>query len=373
MNNIHDEAAPAFALAERMRFSGDCDLHDHDGDHRMTEYISHHMAQSNLRISSSLTPGIFEILRSTASQMRLSPDYIHAYVYSSPDIQAACASNDQVSCLIRISSGVINLMSSEELPFVLGHEIGHFLFGHRGSRDPQNESAEYFIQQRNQEISADRMGLIACQDLKVAVRALMKTASGLGDNFLRFDVGMLLGQMRRKEGMPLLFDDQASHPSLLMRCRALLWFSMSDVYLEATGGGDGDPISAIDKQIIRDLETYVDGPARRRIRDAREDTLLWLAVLAAIRDGTFSKIEQNLVKGLVGENTLNKLLGLFSGCSRQQVEDMTRDRLGDAVSQYAGMAPQDFRANYRAFQERVGSDFKQPDFLSYLGKIISPP
>ena len=51
------------------------------------------------------------------------------------------------------------------------------------------------MQERAQELSVDRVGLIACGSVDIAIRALMKTVSGLSSEHLRFDVGTFISQL----------------------------------------------------------------------------------------------------------------------------------------------------------------------------------
>ena len=72
---------------------------------------------------------------------------------------------------------------------MIGHELGHFLLDHHHANVGfTSANPEYFRQRRAQEISVDRLGLLSCGSLDVALRALMKTVSGLTERHLRFDV-----------------------------------------------------------------------------------------------------------------------------------------------------------------------------------------
>ena len=47
----------------------------------------------------------------------------------------------------------------------MGHELGHFLLGHNIEEQHLVESQEGYIKKRAQEISVDRIGLLACRDI----------------------------------------------------------------------------------------------------------------------------------------------------------------------------------------------------------------
>ena len=95
---------------------------------------------------------------------------------------------------IVITSGSIDLLTSQELDFLLGHEIGHILCGHL----PYHMLVEAMYMPilsdssiitpltpikllmlewyRISHYSADRIGLLACQDINIALRTMVKMA-----------------------------------------------------------------------------------------------------------------------------------------------------------------------------------------------------
>jgi hypothetical protein len=100
---------------------------------------------------------------------------------------------------IVLNSGLIDLLDDEELRFVISHEVGHVLSGHAVYRTmamiltnlgarlawlPLGNVAIAAILmglnewQRKSELSADRAGLLAGQDVEAGKRALMKLAGG---------------------------------------------------------------------------------------------------------------------------------------------------------------------------------------------------
>ena len=60
------------------------------------------------------------------------------------------------------------------------HELGHFLLSH--TIENIISSKETLIALRAKEISVDRIGLWACRDIKIAIRTIIKTLSGLPEN-----------------------------------------------------------------------------------------------------------------------------------------------------------------------------------------------
>ena len=128
----------------------------------------------------------------------------------------------------------------------MGHEVGHAVLGHtkvpKINFDESGFSPLEVVRTRalgrRQEISCDRIGLLACQDPRVAGSALFKTMCGLPDPWLAFDEGAFARQFDQIGEMAELapMDDAAStHPITALRVKALMSFGNSRRYSEALG------------------------------------------------------------------------------------------------------------------------------------------
>ena len=56
----------------------------------------------------------------------------------------------------------------------------------------------------------------------------------------------------------------STHPSMLIRCRSLLWFAMSVHSIEDLDRPTQEAIHQIDSRVVKDLEKFVDGQVRLR-------------------------------------------------------------------------------------------------------------
>ena len=203
---------------------------------------------------------------------------------------------------------LIKLLKGAELQFVIGHEIGHFLLAHTIEDSVEDDqSPEYLIQQRAQEISSDRLGLLACQSLEAGVRAMMKTVSGLPDEFLRFDTNIFLKQLQNTNGISLEMTESSTHPSYLMRCRALLWFSMDDSLLYRRNNFSKATLRKLDNHIEKDLRRFVDGRIRHRMDIVKRNVALWMTAYEMTKDGRFDKSEQAKFSREFGKELLTKI------------------------------------------------------------------
>lgn len=365
-----DELAHAQAFANRFRYSEDSAELSNERSGKNSDQLNHYLSHSSLKLSVSLTPDIFVSFEQACRRLQMGTSLANAYVYSSAEIQAACFAESSDHCLIQLSSSVIELMSPEELQFVIGHEFGHFLLGHNLGFATGRQNVEHFMQSRNQEISADRLGLVACQDLETAIRALMKTTSGLSDHHLRFDVGAFLGQIRKSGETEQYLDEFATHPSLVLRCRALLWFSMSEKYFTETGETGGEDQARIDGRIRSDLERHVDAPAKQRIDEACNDLRIWLSAYASVRDGVLSRDEQESIGRLVGKPTLEKLLNFYTGHTREEVDELTREKLREAIRHLEQVAPSHLQNALTEICAEVETEFKQSDFAQHVMNFL---
>jgi hypothetical protein len=150
--------------------------------------------------------------------------------------------------VIVLNAGMIECLQPEELAYVVGHELGHYLmplpYGQRSIEDA--------LRARELELTMDRFGLLACGDLKHAGSAILKIQSGLGS---------LDAEVQDHE-------TRFTHPPEFVRLRALNAFVLSDVFRAALGRDGGQPIADINEGIRRDLDRAVDTRARELMEQA---------------------------------------------------------------------------------------------------------
>jgi hypothetical protein len=141
-------------------------------------------------------PDLTEVM-TTATQTLDLPFVPDFYIAGGGELNAATAGVNRP--IIYVTSAAVEVLTPEELLFVIGHEVGHI----KSSHVLYYQIAEYFpviaglvgdltfnlgqllsvpLQvallrfQRMAEFTADRAGLLACQNVEVALRALMKLA-----------------------------------------------------------------------------------------------------------------------------------------------------------------------------------------------------
>jgi hypothetical protein len=265
-----DSLTAARALANKLRYVGDSNADYFTQPREIArDSIDEILYHTGIEISSALTPAIWDRFSAVCERLRIPPAFVKAFVYSSSELQATCLASGATGCVITFSSSLINLLDEDEFEFVAGHELGHFLLGHAHQSGRTRMSPEYLMKCRSQEISVDRAGLHACNSLDIAIRALMKTVSGLSARHLRFDVSAFISQLKK---IDQLAADQSvtTHPSMLIRSKALLWYSLSDCFCKGEQFYSAHQARTIDERIERDLNRFVDGIVRRRIEQKRK-------------------------------------------------------------------------------------------------------
>jgi uncharacterized tellurite resistance protein B-like protein len=204
------------------------------------------LIKGTYRVNPTITPKLAELKDALQKTLRLVQP-IDMYVQSSAEPNAFCLPSRKGTRLVMcLHSALLDLLTPHELMFVMGHEVGHALLEH--AKIPQIDFDDYEFSPlevirtralgRRQEISCDRVGLLACQDTKVAGSALLKIMSGLSDRWLTFDETVFAKQFDEiaelAEVTPM--DDAVStHPIIALRVKALLSFADSHLYAEALG------------------------------------------------------------------------------------------------------------------------------------------
>jgi hypothetical protein len=150
---------------------------------------------------------------------------------------------------VRLVGPVVNLMNDAELRVMLGHELGHILAHGLGSLGVDLDTVERFRARSRllaarcsvaTEITADRFGLLAAQDLDAAVGVEIVSETGLDPRALEANLAAhlesCLDRVRGGDG-PIAND---SHPARDFRLFAAWLFWRTDVFRELTGKGTGE-------------------------------------------------------------------------------------------------------------------------------------
>jgi hypothetical protein len=221
-------------------------------------------------LSNQISPRIFNIITETKLKLNLEGEYevfcinsnsINAFAY----VQPAAEKN---FFIIGITSTALEELEDSEIQFILGHELGHFIFEHNRmnyliNRNqtsqgvtllPSMGESIYLRWRKKCEISADRVGLLACGNFENSARAMLKTAYGLSGKNLNLNVDSLLQQIDDlKEEPEALEVNYRSHPLMPLRLKVMQMFAKSSVFPRVVDGK-----SEISDQEMTELEDHTD-------------------------------------------------------------------------------------------------------------------
>lgn len=154
------------------------------------KYIAIEFAGNGIHVTDTSLPELYQQLVSVCHKLDVTdiPDFSLMWGYY---ITAATEGAKQPH--ITAMSGAIDMLTKEELDFVLGHEIGHQVCGHKPyhmflesmympliNTVPGGELWISLIRStllnwyRVSDFTADRIGLLACEDINVALSAMIK-------------------------------------------------------------------------------------------------------------------------------------------------------------------------------------------------------
>jgi Zn-dependent protease with chaperone function len=198
------------------------------------------------------------------------PDQQVYVVQALGSINAMTMGTDEESVVI-IHSATVDHLTEDELLFVIGHEFGHIQNNHAVYRTALwllmnwvNAFVQWIVTpaiialnhwSRRAEITADRAGLLCCQDLDAAQRAMTKIALGSKELYEQLDLEEYLKQLEQsQDSYGRIAEVLQSHPYVPKRIEALRLFNDSAYYrrqLGLEGGADkatlDDAVAAIVK------------------------------------------------------------------------------------------------------------------------------
>ena len=245
---------------------------------------------SSVKVSERQFPHIHEMLRDGAYILDM--DKVpELFVTQDPLVNAMALGTNQP--FIVLNTAVVDLMDAEELRFVIGHELGHVLSGHAvyrtmlynlillasriawmplgyiGLRAIIWGLEEWY---RKSELSCDRAGLLAGQDVDAARRALMKTAGG--SRLAEMNADAFHDQAHEYDAVPDLRDSLLkllqlqgmTHPFAVVRFAELDHWAESGEYERILGGDyvrrDTDRTASVSEEIRSAAKAYQESWSR---------------------------------------------------------------------------------------------------------------
>ena len=285
--------------------------------------IRRRLLATSLRLTESMMPDVPQEVRECRERLGLDTP-LEIYVYPDAAFNAAAVRPEHGRLFMLLSSGLLEAFSVPERRFVIGHELGHHLFGHHdipigpvlgGSERPGPGLAlRLFAWSRYAEISADRAGAHCVDEPDDVARALFRLASGLRrplesvriEDFVAQVDELRAEQAEPGKGAPPA-DWFSTHPFSPLRLRALKLFFESEL-----AGADGFPVATLEarvQELMAIMEpSYLE--EKSEVAETARRLLFAAAVTVADTSGGISDEEKKVFEKFFGDWVLDGRLDL---------------------------------------------------------------
>ncbi len=229
------------------------------------------MEGHSLKVQKDLLPDFYALCQEVKEKLQFEGK-VDFYITGDSSVNAfsVAAEDENEPNIVNVNSALFDLMSQDELRFVIGHELGHLINKDtRLSRlvqfvfPPETAvpvSLMYKIRLHSQlaELVADRYGYMAVGKLGACVTAFFKLASGLDLAKMNVSIDALIADNSRR--LEYFLKDKgfsrASHPVNPIRVQALNLFATSRTQKELNQGMD-ELISILLKVGDSELDEYM--------------------------------------------------------------------------------------------------------------------
>jgi hypothetical protein len=336
--------------------------------------ISSHM----LRVTAELTPTMEDAVQLACHNLGFPREILDVYVRPKNE-NNAFSSLDGGRAKLIFNSYLVEISERDELAYVVGHELGHYLFPEANVRQ-LTPNLEGCMISRYSEFTMDRIGLIACRSVDKAVSAELKSLSGLSSKHLRMDASAIVAQWREasKAADTTSLWLLATHPPTGMRAKALIQFFGSDAYRSAVGQAGGEPIAQVNAALGAEIDRVLDSHAHQLIADKLNKLSGWLCAFVACR-GVKLRLS-NLRHGLctAPEDIIQRCLSvIIEETPESERPETSNHKLLTALQDACELAPGHTRIylqSVAATSEEIKPLLQQLDGLSrQQGIMIVPP
>ncbi len=228
------------------------------------------MEGHSLKVQEDLLPDFYRLCHDVKKKLRFE-EPVDFYITGDSSVNAfsVAAEGKGEPNIVNVNSALFDLMTEEELRFVIGHELGHLI-----NKDTKLNrlvrfvfppeaavpvSLQYKIRLHDQlaELVADRYGYMATDDLGVCVTAFFKLASGLDLVKMNVSLDALIADNNRRLNYFLKDKgiSRATHPVNPIRVQALNLFSTMETQQELNDGME-ELISILLKVGDSELDEY---------------------------------------------------------------------------------------------------------------------
>ena len=327
---------------EEYNINLDVPLKDHEERKKLDQERASMLAHS-VKISKELFPTIDRSINQALEKLKIDnkDQNINFHIQPNSEANAYCRVVPFTNIVdIVINSRLVELLEEKEISYVIGHELAHylykhFLYPHSSFAYTKLEYTNLIHLQKSAEISADRLGLIACDDIKLTLQAMLKFATGLPSKYINFNFEAYLEQLKElktiKNNRSQLY---STHPSFLNRIQSLIWFSKSDIYKDLNKLSDDNAykIKDVDDMISQSIDEVIGQERTRENKDVFENYKLWGVLLLFLTDGRFQPEEREIFKEEFGEEKLSDVLSYLKLSNPKKLNEKIKDYSQEALA-----------------------------------------
>ena len=205
------------------------------------DYWRSNMEGHSLKIEKALLNDLYELCTEVKDKLGFG-EPVDFYVTGDATVNAFSVAAEQKGMphIVNINSSLIDLMTRDELRFVIGHELGHlinrdtalkrliyFVFPPDSTNIPLTLQYKIRLHDQLAELVADRYGLMATENEDVCITAFYKLASGLDLGKMNVAMDVLIAENNKR--LDYFLKDKgvsrASHPVNPVRVQALHLFA----------------------------------------------------------------------------------------------------------------------------------------------------
>jgi hypothetical protein len=332
---------------------------------------------NSVRVSKEILPKVGNAIETVFERIKIENNFNFFVTADNNQANASCSLMSSASRPdIVLTSRLIELLSLEELQFVIGHEVAHYVYQHalypnHNNVEDRNLKLNILNLSRAAEISADRIGFLACNSLEDSLRANFKLASGLSDKHFNFKPSTYLDQLRDLEDLGKSSTELwSTHPSFLIRMQSLIWFSMTKEYHEFFDNKKKGTysLSEVDEKLDKKIKKVTGDELENSNKSIYESALIWGSLDIYLSDKKFSKDEQDEFSNRFGEKA-KKAISLMKISNARDMLDKKIDTSFNDASKLLKTEKNKLVEELKTIGKETGGDKMKK--LKILGKLLN--
>ena len=332
---------------------------------------------NSVRVSKEILPKVGKAIEIVFKRIKIENNFNFFVTADNNQANASCSLMSTASRPdIVLTSRLIELLSLEELQFVIGHEVAHYVYQHalypnHNNVEDRNLKLNILNLSRAAEISADRIGFLACNSLEDSLRANFKLASGLSDKNFNFKPSTYLDQLRDLEDLGKSSSELwSTHPSFLIRMQSLIWFSMTKEYHDFFDNKKKGTynLSEVDEKLDQKIKKVTGDELEISNKEIYEKALIWGSLDIYLSDKKFSKVEQDEFANRFGKKA-NKAISLLKMSSARDMLDKKIDVSFSEASKLLKTEKNRLVEELKTVGKETGGDKMKK--LKILGKLLN--